>query len=152
MRGILTALMVSGMAFGQTPETQKPAATPVPAPVQSATATQAAKPATEQDPNTTVIPAGSRVPLTLAQAISTKNAREGDPVYAQTAFPFVLNDRVLIPAGTYVQGKITHTEHAGRSKKRAELLIHFTSMIYPSGYTVMLPGSVDNPPGADDKS
>jgi hypothetical protein len=29
------------------------------------------------------------------------------------------------------------------------LLIHFTSMIYPTGYTVMLPGSVENTPGAD---
>jgi hypothetical protein len=44
-----------------------------------------------------------------------------------------------------------HTEHAGRSKKRAEILIHFTSMIYPTGYTVMLPGSVENTPGADNK-
>ena len=63
----------------------------------------------------------------------------------------MLNDHILIPAGTYIQGKIQHTEHAGRSKKRAELLIHFTSMIYPTGYTVMLPGSIDNTPGADDK-
>jgi type IV secretion system protein VirB10 len=103
------------------------------------------------DPHVAVIPSGTKVPLLLAQAISTKNAREGDPVYAQTAFPFVLNDHILIPAGTYIQGKIMHTEHAGRSQKRAELLIHFTSMIYPSGYTVMLPGSIDNTPGADDK-
>ncbi len=63
----------------------------------------------------------------------------------------MLNDRVLIPAGTYIQGRIMHSEPAGRSKKRAEILIHFTSMIYPSGYTVMLPGSIDNTPGADDK-
>jgi len=103
------------------------------------------------DPHVAVIPSGTKVPLLLAQAISTKNAREGDPVYAQTAFPFVLNDHILIPAGTYIQGKIMHTEQAGRSKKRAELLIHFTSMIYPSGYTVMLPGSINNTPGADDK-
>jgi outer membrane lipoprotein SlyB len=27
--------------------------------------------------------------------------------------------------------------------------MHFTSMIYPSGYTVMLPGSVENMPGSD---
>ena len=90
--------------------------------------------------------------MTLKQAISTKNAREGDAVYAETAFPFVENEHVLIPAGTYIQGKIMHSEHAGRSKKRAEILIHFTSMIYPSGYTVMLPGSVENTPGADNKS
>jgi predicted lipid-binding transport protein (Tim44 family) len=30
--------------------------------------------------------------------------------------------------------------------------MHFTSMIYPSGYTVMLPGSVENLPGAEHTS
>jgi len=105
----------------------------------------------QADPNAAVIPAGAKIPLTLAQAISTKNAREGDAVYAQTVFPFVLNDRILVPSGTYIQGRIMHTEHAGRSKKRAEILIHFTSMIYPTGYTVMLPASIENTPGADNK-
>ena len=76
-----------------------------------------------------------------------KNAREGDAVYAETAFPFVVNDRILVPAGTYIQGKIMHTEQAGTVvEKRAEILIHFTSMIYPTGYTVMLPASVEKHP------
>jgi type IV secretion system protein VirB10 len=103
------------------------------------------------DPNARVIPAGARIPLLLKQAISTKNAREGDAVYAETAFPFVVNEHILVPAGTYIQGKISHVERAGRMKGRAEILMHFTSMIYPSGYTVMLPGSVENTPGADNK-
>jgi type IV secretion system protein VirB10 len=30
--------------------------------------------------------------------------------------------------------------------------MHFTSIIFPSGYTVMLPGSVQNTPGAADNS
>ncbi|HKV80653.1 MAG TPA: hypothetical protein VJP02_21060 [Candidatus Sulfotelmatobacter sp.] len=158
MRTILTLLLVSGMAFGQSTERTRAKLPP-----QSSNAPQtdkggdttsapaAARVEEAPDPNIAVIPSGTKVPLQLAQAISTKNAREGDPVYAQTAFPFVLNDHILIPAGTYVQGKVMHAEHAGRSKKRAELLIHFTSIIYPSGYTVMLPGSIDNTPGADDK-
>jgi type IV secretory pathway VirB10-like protein len=159
MRGLLTVLLVSGMAWGQAAETVKPAdgAAPAAPPVQASDAVQAkeptaapaASPAEAPDPNATVIPAGTKIPLMLKQAISTKNAREGDAVYAETAFPFVMNDRILIPAGTYIQGKIMHTEQAGRSKKRAEILIHFTSMIYPTGYTVMLPGSVENTPGAD---
>jgi type IV secretion system protein VirB10 len=61
----------------------------------------------------------------------------------------VLNNRVLIPAGTYVQGKINRVQRAGRIKGRAEVLMHFTTLIYPSGYTVMLPGSVENAPGVD---
>ena len=99
-----------------------------------------------------VIPAGTRVPLTLEQAISTKTAREGDPVYAATAFPFVVEDHIVIPAGTYIQGRIKRVQRGGHIKGRAELLIHFTSMIYPSGYTVMLGGSVENTPGADKTS
>ncbi len=165
MRVLFTLFLVSGMALGQAADTSKPAdaATQTTPATQAngqikdltvppAAAAQTAAPsALARDPNTIVIPAGSKIPLSLAQAISTKNAREGDAVYATTVFPFVLNDHVLVPAGTYIQGKIMHTEQAGRSKKRAEILIHFTSMIYPSGYTVMLPASVENTPGADDK-
>jgi type IV secretory pathway VirB10-like protein len=100
-------------------------------------------------PDTITIPAGTRIPLALKQAISTKTAKEGDPVYAQTTFPFAMNDRIVIPTGTYVQGKITHVKRGGRIKGRAEILIHFTSLVFPSGYTVMLPGSVENVPGAE---
>jgi hypothetical protein len=99
-----------------------------------------------------VIPAGTTVPLSLKQAISTKNAKDGDPVYAETAFPFVVNERIVIPAGTYIQGKIERVQRGGHVKGRAELLVHFTSMIYPNGYTVMLGGSVENAPGADKTS
>jgi len=163
MRVLFTVLLVSGMAWGQAADTAKPADTAAPAAAAAQTndstspkdMTAAPTGATLQeaaDPNAAVIPAGTKIPLLLKQAISTKNAREGDAVYAETAFPFVVNDRILVPAGTYIQGKIMHTEPAGRSKKRAEILIHFTSMIYPSGYTVMLPASVENTPGADSNS
>lgn len=148
MRAIWTLLLISAMAWAQAADTRKPAseATQSSAQINSSGA-QPASPA--RDTNAVVIPAGSKIPLSLKQAISTKNAREGDAVYAETAFPFVANDRILIPAGTYIQGKISHVGKPGRSRKHAELLIHFTSMIYPSGYTVMLPGSVENTPGAD---
>lgn len=170
--GILI-LLVSGMAWGQAADgakpataqsrtpSQSPAAAPSPAPEQPGQSSNAAQnsgltsaPAgatlgTAKDPNEWVIPAGSKIPLSLAQAISTKNAHEGDAVYAQTTFPFVLNEKILIPAGTHIQGKIAHVEHPGRGSKRAELLIHFTTMIYPTGYTVMLPGSIENTPGAE---
>lgn len=95
------------------------------------------------------IPAGTKVPLALKHAISTKATREGDAVYAETTFPVVADNRVLIPAGTYVQGRISHIKQAGRISGRAEVLMHFTTLIYPSGYTVLLPGAVENAPGVD---
>jgi len=142
MQALLTFLLVSGLAWGQTPAPQSGSQSSDKATVNSSVAAAS-------DANVAVIPTGSKIPLLLKQAISTKNAREGDAVYAETAFPFVANDRILIPAGTYIQGKVSRVGKPGRGQKRAELLIHFTSMIYPTGYTVMLPGSVENTPGSD---
>lgn len=107
------------------------------------------RPAKPIDPNLLVIPSGTKVPIILKHAISTKATREGDAVYAETTFPIVLNDRILIPPGTYVQGRITHIQRAGHLKGRAEVLMHFTTLIYPSGYTVVLPGALQNAPGVD---
>ncbi len=98
------------------------------------------------------VPAGAQVLVALKSPISTKSAKVGDAVYASTSFPYVQNEKVLIPAGTYVQGRITKITRPGRVKGRAELLIHFTTLIYPSGYTVLLPGGVENLPGAEHAS
>ena len=151
MQTVWAVLLVTGICCCQTAPaapgnaTEPAAASPAPAPSE-AQANEAA------DRSAITIPAGTRIPLGLKQAISTKNAREGDPVYAATTFPFVMNDRVVVPAGTYIQGKITRVERAGRIKGRAEILMHFTSMIFPNGYTVMLPASVQNTPGAEKTS
>jgi len=95
------------------------------------------------------VPSGTRIPLMLKQGINTKSARPGDPVYAQTAFPITRNDQIVIPAGTFVQGEVRRVLRPGRVKGRAELQMNFTSMIFPNGYTIVLPGAVQNTPGSD---
>ena len=95
------------------------------------------------------IPAGTKVPISLRNAVSTRSSHEGDPVYAQTTFPVVIDEHIVIPAGTYMQGRIGSIKPAGRIKGRAEVLMHFTTLIYPSGYTVVLPGSLENAPAVD---
>jgi hypothetical protein len=122
------------------------------APAQSTVVPNSATPTVESGKTTLTIPVGTMIPVSLKQGISTKTAKDGDPVYAETAFPFVVNERVVIPAGTYIQGKIERVQRGGHVKGRAEVLIHFTSMIYPNGYTVMLGGSVENTPGAEKTS
>jgi type IV secretion system protein VirB10 len=148
--GPLAVVLISSIAVGQAPNSASPE-TAAPSAGSSPQSTDENSAQTPPNPNAIVIPAGSKIPLFLKQAISTKNAREGDAVYAETAFPFLVNERMVVPAGTYIQGKIVRVERAGRVKGRAELLLHFTTMIYPSGYTLMLPGAVDNTPGADNK-
>lgn len=142
MRPLLAVIVLSAAAFAQQPGELQDAKPAQPAQQQ----------ADREEPaqlGLITIPAGTEIPLKLAQAITTKNAKIGDPVYAETAFPYTMNDKVVIPAGTYVQGRITEVRRPGRVKGRAEMLMHFTSMIYRSGYTVMLPGGVENMPGAE---
>ncbi len=94
------------------------------------------------------VPAGTKVLLTLRSAVNTKSARPGDGVYLASAFPVVVGNRVMIPAGVYVQGVVDRVERAGRVKGRAQLDMHFTSIIYPNGTVVQIPGLVDSLPGA----
>lgn len=55
---------------------------------------------------------------------------------------------MVIPAGIYVQGTIDHVVRPGRVKGRAEVGMHFTSMIFPNGAVVTVPGAVDSLPGS----
>jgi type IV secretion system protein VirB10 len=105
--------------------------------------------AEEAAPATIVLPAGTKVPLVLKHAVSTKNARVGDNLYLESTFPVVQDNHMVIPAGTYVQGVVVAVKRPGRIKGRAELLVHFTTMIFPNGYTVSFPGALDNVPGSE---
>jgi len=107
------------------------------------------EPQAASDRSTIVVPAGTKVPLRLESGISTKNAKPGDGVYARTTFPVTVNDRIVIPAGTYIQGEIAEVKRAGRVHGKAEVLMHFRTMIYPSGYTVALPGALEGTPDAE---
>jgi hypothetical protein len=98
------------------------------------------------------LPVGTRVLLELKSPIDTKHAKPGDGVYCMTTFPVTQDNVAVIPAGTYIKGRIAEVHRAGRVKGRAEVLFHFTTLIYPSGYTIELPGSLDNIPGATNEN
>ncbi|MGA9571174.1 MAG: hypothetical protein WBS17_13895 [Candidatus Acidiferrales bacterium] len=113
------------------------AATPVaPAVAPSGTSAAAAK---------IMVPSGTHIPLVLHNAISTRSARPGDPVYFETLFPVMIDGKVVIPAGSYVSGEVTESKRPGRVKGRGELMIKLTTMILPNAYMVNLnavPGGV----------
>jgi type IV secretion system protein VirB10 len=94
------------------------------------------------------VPAGTRVLLSLKSGVNTKTARPGDSVYLVSTFPVIVGSHVLIPSGVYVQGVVDKVERPGRIKGRAKLLMHFTTMIFPNGQVVGIPGTVDSLPGS----
>ena len=121
---------------------------PTPVPEPPATP-QAAPAASTSSPgqNVFVVPAGTKIPLTLRNALTTKTARPGDAVYLATSFPVIVGGRVVIPAGVFVQGYVDGLQRAGKVKGRAELMMHFVSMVFPNGVVIALPGAVDQVSG-----
>jgi type IV secretion system protein VirB10 len=78
---------------------------------------------------------GTRIPLTLINSVSTKHASEGDRVYLETAFPVLVDGRIVVPPGSYVAGTITQVKRPGRVKGRGELYLRFDSLTLPNGVT-----------------
>jgi hypothetical protein len=84
------------------------------------------------------VPTGTHIPLVLHNAISTRSAKSGDPVYFETLFPVMIDGRVVIPAGSYVSGEVTESKRPGRVKGRGELMIRLNTLILPNAYMVNL--------------
>ncbi len=168
---LLTAAITAGLmtvspgAWAQAPEqtsttaASAPTAGTIPAaepaginldPGSAATSVQNAAMQTTATPmrKTYTVPAGTKVLLQLRSSVNTKSAKAGDGVYLASAFPVVVGNRVMIPAGVYVQGVVDRVERAGHVKGRAQLDMHFTSIIFPNGTVVEVPGLVDSLPGA----
>ena len=158
----LTSALLVGLACNwpmagicQEPAAQAPTAPPAAASASSATA-DASEPAPAVTPappatpprKTYTVPAGTKVLLQLRSAVNTKSAKPGDGVYLASTFPVVVGNRVMIPAGVYVQGVVDRVERAGRVKGKAQLDMHFTSIIFPNGSVVEIPGMVNSLPGA----
>jgi hypothetical protein len=99
---------------------------------------QALAPESTQD-QTIVIPAGTRIPLSLASPIAAKSARPGFAVRAVTGFPVTVGTQLAIPVGAYVEGVIDKVTKGGSSGR--SLQMHFTRILYPNGYSVPVDGT-----------
>jgi hypothetical protein len=101
------------------------------------------------DGKTVEVPAGTKVLLALRSGVNTKTAQPGDGVYLSSNFPVVVGSHVIIPSGVYVQGVIDNVVRPGRVKGRAQITMHFTTLIFPNGSVVSIPGTVNSVPGSN---
>ncbi|OLD20643.1 MAG: hypothetical protein AUG08_15310 [Acidobacteria bacterium 13_1_20CM_2_55_15] len=98
-----------------------------------------------------VVPAGTVIPVTLTSRISTKNARDGDGIYGKTVFPITVNNKIVIPEGSFVRGKVTEIRRPGRVKGKGELTLNFQTLVLPSGITVPIYTSLGGAGGAGER-
>ncbi len=92
------------------------------------------------DDGSCVLMAGTRIPLSLMNTVSSRNAAAGDQVYLQTIMPLAVDGHIVIPAGTYVTGTITETKRPGKVKGKGDIAVRFDSLMFPNGSTIDLAG------------
>jgi hypothetical protein len=139
----IAGLAVAPLARAQsaTPPAQQSSTSASPSAGTSATTAKAAAPelkttaaATDtQSSKYILVPTGTRLPLVLHNAVSTRVAQAGDPVYLETLFPILVEQRIVIPAGSYVGGEVTESKR-GRGHGQAEIAIKLDNLILPNGY------------------
>lgn len=93
-------------------------------------------------PDPLSVPAGTQLALVLQNSVSTKTAQPGDQLYFAIIYPVVIQDRVVIPTGSFVRGQVTQVRRAGRVKGRAQLHMRFDELTLPNGYTLTLIASL----------
>jgi hypothetical protein len=127
-----------------------------PLPPQDAAAVPQSQPASSQPgqsqqpqpaPATITLPAGTKLPLGLVRPLSVTHAKAGDSAYLQITFPITVGGQMVIPPGTYVQGEIAKIIKRDRARETLEFEMQSASLIFSTGYTVSIAGTVDVLPG-----
>src|SRR5262245_213 len=83
-----------------------------------------------------VVPAGTAIPISLTSRVSTKTAHDGDGIYGKTIFPITVDNKIVIPEGSFVRGKVVEVRKPGRVKGKGELTLNFQTLVLPSGITM----------------
>lgn len=98
-----------------------------------------------------VVPAGTVIPVTLTSRVSTKNSKDGDGIYGKTSFPITVNNKIVIPEGSYVRGKITEVRRPGRVKGKGEITLNFQTLVLPNGITIPIYTSLGGAGGSGER-
>jgi hypothetical protein len=86
------------------------------------------------------IPAGTHLALALTHPVDSHSTHRGDDIFAQTTSPVIVAKQVVIPAGTFVQGKVDKVTRRG---SRGELLMQSVSVVFPNGYVATIKGPLN---------
>jgi type IV secretion system protein VirB10 len=99
-----------------------------------------------------VLPAGTVIPISLTNRITTKHAKDGDGVYGKTVFPITINNKIVIPEGSHLRGKITQIQRPGRVKGKGALTLTFQTLVLPNGTTLPIYTSLGGVGGAGERT
>lgn len=82
------------------------------------------------------IPAGTKLRVSLLDAVSSDKSRQGDRFSAVLAEPVVVGGRTVLAKGTKVHGRVVEAKESGRVKGRASIELKLTEIVRKDGKSV----------------
>jgi LssY-like putative type I secretion system component LssY len=79
------------------------------------------------------LPAGTEIHIRLASKVSSHTSRAGDQIEAVVIAPVIVGDRVVISAGTKVQGTVILALKAYNDYRRAQLILDLSFLVNQNG-------------------
>lgn len=98
--------------------------------------------------NAVAVVPGTHVLMALTSPLHSISGTEGSGVYLEVVAPVVQQDRVVIPAHTYVQGIVEGNRRPGHFIRSSEFRIRFTAMIFPNNSVTAIDGMLQSIPGS----
>lgn len=86
-------------------------------------------------PANVTVPSNTQIPLALENAINSKTAFPGQSIYCRTIYPITVDNRIVIPVGSYIKGEVTQVVKPGRIRGKAKMGLRFDSLTLPNGVT-----------------
>src|SRR6266700_98672 len=143
-QGLLSiTLLLTGLACAaQEPQVHIVPAAPKPALITLASLQDKAQQPSPAAKTMLMVPAGTRLSVAPVRWISLKHTQPGDNVNLQITFPVTNGNQMVIPPGTYIQGIVDRITRREKHKYLLNVQMRSADIIFATGYTVPIPGSV----------
>jgi hypothetical protein len=93
-----------------------------------------------------LVPAGTRCKILLLGTVSASHSKPGDAVTARLLEPVVLNERVVLPAGSLITGKVVKRTPPRMLSRAGSLSLSFNELTLPQGSHIAIAAA---PAGAE---
>ena len=80
-------------------------------------------------PEPITVPEGTALPVVLETGMSSATSRSGDRVVARLAEDIRVGEKVVVPLGSELRGRVTAAVPSGRVKTRARLAFDFDTLV-----------------------
>jgi hypothetical protein len=92
------------------------------------------------------LPAGTEIPLAIDAAVGSATSQAGDEVTASISEPVLMGDRVVLPAGSRVHGRVVAANPAtrGLADKAGSLSLAFDKVVTPAGFDSPMSAAVSS--------